>query len=150
MGDIYTGTIVDFSTVTIYSTMTMTTPTIFSTSNMDSGIGVSELRTVRGDIITTTFVAFVAICTNRVAIIICPLFMCCVSFSNSDFSERRPMTILEKFSIIILKIPTNPNLDVFCKIIFIFSQMRVFEIIHGFHFIGIGIVIKNIMIENIT
>ena len=46
-GDIDTGTISASSVVTIYSAMTMYPPTIYSTSTMDTGIGVLESRTVR-------------------------------------------------------------------------------------------------------
>ena len=91
-----------------------------------------------------------AICTRRVAIIIFNLCRFCVSFSNSNDSEGIPTAILEKFSVLILKIPTNPNWDVFVIGIIILYQTTVFEIKIGFHFIVFGILIKNILIKNIT
>ena len=149
-GDIATGTIADSSTVTIYSNITMIPHTIYFSSTMATVIGLLDSSTVRYKMITITFLLFVAISTRGVAIIVCTFCRCCVSFRNRNVIEIRPKTILEKFSILILKIPTNPNLVVFGIGNFILHQTRVFEIKLGFHFIVIGIVIKNILIENIT
>ena len=150
MGDVATGTIEASSTVTIYFTIYMTTPTISSTSTIAAVIVLFESRTVRAKMINTTFVSFSTIIMRRVAFIICPLRMCCVYFRKSNVSEVRPVPILEEFSILILKIPTDTNWDVFGIGIIILHLTRVFEIILGFHLIGISIVIKNILIENLT
>ena len=117
---------------------------------MASGIGVLESRTVRTNIITTTFVAFVVNITRRATPIVCPLRRCCIYFSNRNLSDIRTTTILEEFSLLILKTTTNPNWAVFGIGIIIFHQTRVFEIIIGFNFIVIGILIRNILIGNIT
>ena len=150
MGDIATGTILASSTVTIYSNMVITTPNISSTSTVASVIGLFELRIVSAEIIATTSVSFATIIVSRVAVTICPLCRCYVSFRNSKFSDGSPTDILEKKSILILEIPTNPNWGVFGIGIIIFYQTRVFEIILGFRFIVIGISIKNTLIENLT
>ena len=144
------GTIAASSTVTIYSTMAITNTTISSTSTMATGIGLFELRTVRENIISTTFVAFTNIITRRVDVIIFPLRRCCISFRNVNVSEGRPMAILENISTLLRNIPTNPNWKVFGIYIIIFHQTRVFEIILGLNFIGIDMLVKNISIGNLT
>ena len=109
-GGISTGTIAASSNVTIYSTMDMTTPTISSTSTMTTSVGLFESRTVRMKIITIIFIAFATITTWMVSVIIYPLIRCYVYFRNRNVSEGTPMVIIEKNYMIILKIPTNPNL----------------------------------------
>ena len=139
-------TIAASSVVAISFNMTMTTPTIPSASIVASIICLLDYSTVRENIVTTTFLVFSVISTSRVDIIMCPLRRLCVSFSNRNVSEIIPMVIIEKFSILILKIPTN----IFGIVIFIFRQTSSFEIILGFQFIGILMVIKNVLVENIT
>ena len=79
MGAIDTGTIESSFMVTIFSTMAMTTPNISYMSTMDSGIGLLESSKFRANMITTAFLAFAAISTRRVAVIICSLSRLCVS-----------------------------------------------------------------------
>ena len=96
MGAIATGTIVVSSVVTISSKMVMNTPNISSMSTMDDGIVLLESSTVRVKMVTTTSIAFSAISTSRVAIIVCPLHRGHFPFSNRNLSEGRPTAILEK------------------------------------------------------
>ena len=149
-GDVATGTIAASFTVTIYSMMNTTTPNITSMSIMATDIGLLESRTVKANIITTTLVSFQAIRRRSVANIICTLCRWCISFRNVNVIYCRTTDIIEKKSILILKRPTNPNWGVFEYHIMIFYLARVFEIILGFHSIGISIIIKNILIQNIT
>ena len=93
-GTIATDTVEVSSTVKIYSTATIPTPTISSTSNMSTGIGLLESRIVRAKTITTTFVEFVAISMRRFIIIIFSFCRCCVSFRNRAVSDIRPMAII--------------------------------------------------------
>ena len=133
-GSIATDTITTSSTVTIYYNMARTTPTISSTSTMDYRIGLFESRTLRVKIITNTFLAFENISTRSISIRICPLQIYCVSFRNRNVSEGRPAVNLEKSSILILKIPTNPNWAIFVISIIISHHMRLVEIIILFPF----------------
>ena len=78
IGYIANVTIAASSTVTIYSTITISTPIIFYMPTMAAGIGQLDSRTVKEKMTTTIFVSFTATITSRFAIIICPLHRCCV------------------------------------------------------------------------
>ena len=139
---VYTGNIDSSSMVSIYYTMTITTPTIFSTSTMIFRIDVLGARIVREKTITSIFLAFASIIMIRVTLI--NLFrsqmLCFLHKQECQLKQANNHSF--KIFILILKIPKNPNGVVFGIGIIIFHQLRVFEIILCFLFIVILIVIK--------